>query len=297
MKKTNMLLAAIAWLLIVSLVFMGIWPSVQENILQPYLSGERQETGPNAATGSGQSGNQITEFTPRNVIELGDSFEYYPHMAEGHFLCTVTGVRIVTEADQCLPKEAFFDDTFLRVYPGANEKPKSYRYEEWFTEGGAYDQGARIVLVDLTVTNVDAVAWLSDGTLTGTDGYYHDCDAFLAYSFVGTANMSTAEELPDGRRIVGDWQERLIYYSRAGEYYPEELHDTSGQELFALQIPIGHTVSFTLGYASAGIQNEPSMDPSDMWLTASPGRNVAAQGVGDLDRSIFIDTKLGSEEE
>ena len=83
MKKTNMLLAVIAWLLIVSLVFMGIWPSVQENILQPYLSGERQETGPNAATGSGQSGNQITEFTPRNVIELGDSFEYYPHMAEG----------------------------------------------------------------------------------------------------------------------------------------------------------------------------------------------------------------------
>ena len=297
MKKTNMLLAAIAWLLIVSLVFMGIWPSVQENILQPYLSGERQETVPNAATGSGQSGNQITEFTPQNVIELGDSFECYPDRAEGHFLCTVTGVRIVTEADQCPPKEAFCDNVSLLVHSGYDEGPKIYQYEDWFIEGGAFDQGARIMLVDITVTNVDAVALLSDGTLTETDGYFHDCDAFHSYSFVTTADMSKAEEWPDGSRVVNDWMTTLIYYSRAGEYYPEELHDTPGQELYALQIPIGKTVSFTLGYAIDGCQNEPSMDPSDMWLTVSPGRNVAAQGVGDLDRSIFIDTKLGSEEE
>lgn len=284
MKKWKSVLIAVPfWLLIIALVVIGI-VSALKDIRAP------------------QSGPEKTDMTsvdlaePKNIIQIGDSFECCPDRAEGHLLCTVTDVRLVTEESQCPPKEAFCGNDVLSVHGSENERPKDYRYEEWFVEGGAFDQGAGILLVDISVTNVDAVAWFSDGTFTATTGYFHDSDAFHAYSFVTTADMSKVEKWPDGSQVVSDWLTRLIYFSRTGEYNSEELHDTPGQELYALQIPIGQTVSFTLGYSIDGYQNGAAPDLSDLWFTVQPGRNITTEGLRNLETSIFIDTKLGRDE-
>ena len=290
-KPTGMRL--LSYVIIITLVVSGIWTLVKDLV---WINHTQQDDLTATDSQNLKFPSSVT-VDPQNTIQIGDSFECYPNRAEGHFLCTVTDVQLVTEADQCPPKEAFCDNVSLLVHSGYDEGPKVYQYEDWFIEGGAFDQGARIMLVDITVTNVDAVAWLSDGTLTETDGYFHDCDAFHSYSFVTTADMSKAEEWPDGSRVVNDWMTTLIYYSRAGEYYPEELHDTPGQELYALQIPIGQTVSFTLGYSIDGHQNRTAPELSDLWLVVHPGRNITTKGLRNLETSIFIDTKLGSEEE
>ena len=290
-KPTGMRL--LSYVIIITLVVSGIWTLVKDLV---WINHTQQDDLTATDSQNLKFPSSVT-VDPQNTIQIGDSFECYPNRAEGHFLCTVTDVQLVTEADQCPPKEAFCDNVSLLVHSGYDEGPKVYQYEDWFIEGGAFDQGARIMLVDITVTNVDAVALLSDGTLTETDGYFHDCDAFHSYSFVTTADMSKAEEWPDGSRVVNDWMTTLIYYSRAGEYYPEELHDTPGQELYALQIPIGKTVSFTLGYSIDGHQNGTAPELSDLWLVVHPGRNITTEGLRNLETSIFIDTKLGSEEE
>lgn len=265
-KRKSLLIALPLWMLIAAAAGFGIW-SALDVIVQPKPGGGQEGTFP------------VTDFVePKNVLQVGDSFECFPDRAEGHFVCTITDVRLVTSEDQCPPEEAFCDNVSLLVHSGYDEGPKVYQYEDWFIEGGAFDQGARIMLVDLTVTNIDAVAWLSDGTFTDTTGYFHDSDAFHSYSFVATADMSKVEKWPDGSQVVSNWLTTLIYYSRAGEYHPEELHDTPGQELFALQIPIGQTVSFTLGYSIDGYQNGNAPDLSDLWLAVHPGRNITSEG-------------------
>lgn len=60
-----------------------------------------------------------------------------------------------SEQSQCPPEEKFLDPWALVFQDG---KEVSVKYEEWFTDGGAFDLGAQLLLVDLTVTNVDAVA-------------------------------------------------------------------------------------------------------------------------------------------
>lgn len=294
MKKWKSLLLSVPiWLVILALVVVGIWPSIEENIL-PFFQEKPQETV--------SVGDQFSEFPsadtviPKNVIQIGDTFECYPEKADGHLLCTVTDVRVVTEESQCPPKEAFFGDDKLFVLQG-DEWPKIYSREEWFTEGGAYDQGARLVLVDLEVTNVDAVAWVSDGTLTSTDGYFHDADAFHCYMFVDTADMSKAEKWPDGSEVVSRGMYTLIYFSRQGEYCDEELQTSVGQEPLGIQVPIGQTVRYTLGYAVDGNENGTTPDLSKFWLTVLPGRNIRTEGLRNLEKSIFIDTKLESDVE
>lgn len=293
MKKwRSILLSVPIWILILALVIVGIWPSVEETVL-PLLAKPQEQTDPD---------DQVSEFPtsetviPKNVIQIGDTFECYPYKADGHLLCTVTDIRLVTEESQCPPKEAFCGNDRLWVSQG-DARPKIYNREEWFIEGGAYDQGARLLLVDLEVTNVDAVAWLSDGTLSETDGYFHDTDAFHSYMFVDTADMSKAEKWPDGSQVVSSGGYTLIYFSREGEYCDEELHTSPGQEPMGIQIPIGQTVTYTLGYAIDGNEDGATPDLSRLWLTVLPGRNIAAEGLRDLENSIFIDTKLGSGEE
>ena len=289
MKKWKKMLFLIpVYTLILGLVIAGIWPTVEGHIL-PLFSKKPQGD-------SSQTPVIIEGIEPKNVIQIGDTFKCYPDLADGYLLCTVTDVRSVTNESQCPPKDAFGADDVSFSVLGTDGVHCSYPYEEWFTEGGAYDHGLRIVLVDLEVTNINAVAQVSDGTKFNNIGFYLDNDAFPANLFVDTAYMAKAYETLDGRQVVS-YGSQLVYYSHAGSYVPSKEGWMCGQKRDAVQIPIGQTVRFTLGYSIYQDSSGTPADLSKLWLSVMPGRNIMNEGLLDLETSVFIDTKLGSDDQ
>lgn len=214
-----------------------------------------------------------TLVLPENVIQIGDSFEFYPGKADGHFICTVTDVRVVTEQSECP-----VIDSSLWGYVDGEEV--LYQYEEWFVTGGAFDRGARIILADITVTNVDAVAWLDNGTFNEDCGWFNDPYAFYAFDFIEIADLTSF----DGAGYSGPCS---VYFSREGEYREENDPSTIGVETSAIQILPGQTVSYTLGFPVHGEKGGVSADLSAQWLCVGVDKNV--------NTGIFIDTALGDE--
>ena len=238
----------------------------------------------------------ITENTvilPENVIQIGESFgldasQQMP--ADGHFTCTVTNVWVVTEESQCPSKEAMDEHAYVEAY--VDGEPKTFEYEEWFTEGGAWDYGARIVMVDLTVTNVDAVAWLDDGTFSSSCGFYFHDYAFASNYFVNVVDLS---ELHGMKGDEYCYAERQVYFSRKGEYIEatglteEEVIDSLNDDNYAIMVKPGETVSFTLGFAVDGEEDGKPADLSMRWLVVSTEHGKI------LKKGTFIDTKLENE--
>ncbi len=238
----------------------------------------------------------ITENTailPENVIPIGESFDIDANQlmpADGHFTCTATNVWVVTEESQCPPKEAMDEHAYVEAY--VDGEPKTFEYEEWFTEGGAWDHGARMVMVDLTVTNVDAVAWLDDGTFTGSCGdYFHDY-AFACNRFVNLVDLS---ELHGMKGDEYCYAERMVYFSRKGEYIEatglteEEVIDSLNDDNYAIMAKPGETVSFTLGFMISGEKDGKPADLSMRWLC------VMQEGFYTIKDGLYIDTKLENE--
>lgn len=232
-----------------------------------------------------------TTILPKNVIQIGDSFEVYPDAADGHFVCTVTDVRVVSEQSECPPQDQFWEGMILCGFEDG--EPCYFEYDEWFTEGGAFDHGCRVILVDLTVTNVDAVAWLDNGTFTGDCGYYFDDYVFPAGDFVYLALLSRVVGSPpdqyygtkgsDSFSLMGE-------YIEAAELTGSEITDSLGNDYFALMARPGETVSFTVGYGIEGNEDGTPPDLSMMWLC------LANRELFNLvNNGIFIDTKLGEE--
>lgn len=224
-----------------------------------------------------------TEIMPQNVIQIGESFSFYPQKADGELRCTVTKVWVVEEQSQCPPEESFAL-TGLWAYPEGDSVGRIYRYNEWFAEGGAFDLGARFLMVELSVTNVDAVAWLDDGTTTGSSGWFTNPYLFYAYAPIFAADLSVVQG-EEGREYFSGGGE-LYYFSEMGKYSEDDL-ETVGIETYGIEILPGETVTYTLGYGVSGNPGGQTMDLSKLWLAVS--------GTMDVDEGIFIDTKLGDD--
>lgn len=220
---------------------------------------------------------------PENAIQVGDTFEYCPKKADGHFTCSVTDVRVVAEEAQCPPKEQFLE---THTWGYKNGKEIIFDYDQWFTEGGAFDLGVRLILVDLTVTNVDAIAWLDNGTFYGDCGYFYEPDVFPAHEIVQWINFSNIYGEGKDQYYFGD---KVDYFSRTGEFCEEDITDTLGTEPFAIQIKPGETISFTVGYILHGERDGTPQDLSTSYL------GIGNTGSYFVDRGSFIKLNLGEE--
>ena len=174
---------------------------------------------------------------PKNYISIGDTYEYYPGCADGHFLCKVTDVRIMTESE-CPPKEMLDSDTLVG-------KDKEYGYDEWFTEDGAYANDCRVILVDVTVENVDAVAWLASAD---PQGHFEDPYAFYVYSVVGISDISQLYEDEETGRQSFTYTGYQNYFSLRGQYDGDSGNNVPGILDYATQLLPGESVSFTVGF-------------------------------------------------
>lgn len=227
--------------------------------------------------------NSNSAVLPKNFIQIGDSFDYYPDLADGHFECTVTDVRVASAQSQCPPKEQFTVPWACGVKDG---EEIIFEYEEWFTDGGAFDLGVRLVMVDLTVTNVDAVAWLDNGLLNEDCGYFLDAQAFPTNQIVTLVNLSSVQGTGADRYYFGQGAE---HFSRAGEFTEKDIPDTLGTENFAIKIMPGETAAFTVGFIVNGGEDGQPQDPSLWWL------GIGNSGGYYVDRGRFIELDLGEE--
>lgn len=214
------------------------------------------------------------EVKPRHYISIGDEYKYYPSNADGYFLCRITDVRIMNESE-CPPKEQMDSDLLIG-------KDKVYRYDEWFTEDGAYANGCHIIFVDVTVKNVDAVAWLASAE---PQGLFEDPYAFYLYSAVGVADISQLyeDEKTGERSFVYDGG--INYFSMAGQYDGESGDDVPGILDYATRVCPGESVSFTVGFPVHTNSDGSPKDLSQLVLCVSRDAGV--------DTGVFIDMGLG----
>jgi hypothetical protein len=224
-----------------------------------------------------------TEIKPQKVINLGESFDFFipESKGTGHFSCTVTGARVLTDESQIAvddPNLLLEGDKLIATIDGEDV---FYSYDEWFTEGGAFDQGCRFILVDLSVTNVDAQGWLDSEE---PRGFFEERYAFHAYDFISLANLSRYTEV-DGQYNFA--RAHCRYFDKMGDLYSEDILTTWGYELYAIQILPGQTVTYTLGY---GVNTDLEGNPvalSDLMVVAEADRNA--------ETGIFIDLALGDD--
>ena len=223
-----------------------------------------------------------TEVMPEHVIQIGDEFEYTPAAnVEGHFLCRVTDVRVVQDEAECPPPELWLDTWLVALVDGEEVR---YEYEEWFTEGGAYDHGCRVILVEVSMTNVDAESRLHDGTYLG--GPFKDPYLFTAYNVVKLVDLSSVQSLGGEHHSYLDYRQGHFSFLRPDS---EDDLETNGNEQHAIRIAPGETVSFTLGFSLDAEQEGEARDLSQLML--SVGANTSAK------EGVFIDPKLGDDVE
>lgn len=218
-----------------------------------------------------------TEVVPQNMIKIGDSYEYTPIGATGHLLCKVTDARIITKQEDCPPKEHL---EASNLYASIDGERVRFPYEEWFSEGGAFDHGCRFLMAELTVTNVDAVS-PTDTNLEGV--VYNDPYRFAPHNFVRLANLcdlSTTEEEQSYYKIA-------VTYCSPWLDAPEDDPATSGQEHVSFRVQPGETVTFTVGFLLNTNRDGTPLDPSMLMLCRSSESGV--------ETGLFIDLGLGDD--
>ncbi len=218
-----------------------------------------------------------TEVMPKNIIQIGDSFEYTPIGAMGHFLCKVTDARIITKQEDCPPKELLESSN---LYASVDGERIRFPYEEWFTEGGAFDHGCRFLMAELTVTNVDAVS-PTDTNLE--EIVYNNPYRFAPHNFVRLTNLcdlSTTEEEQSYYKIA-------VTYCSPWQDAPADDPATSGQEQFSFLVQPGETVTFTVGFLLSTNRDGTPLDPSMLMLCRSSESGV--------ETGLFVDLKLGDD--
>lgn len=231
-----------------------------------------------------------TDKMPVNIIQIGDSFDYTFPEFTGRLSGTVTDVRVVRDASDCPPRQWFGEiDTILASATDENGVWLHFPYEELFTDGGAYDHGCRLLLVDLTLTNVDAECPVDQGRFDD-GGWYRDPYLFMAYSAVSACDLTVLTTASNGPE-PGYYTFNTDGFSYMGTSEQDD-PSTKGYEQCAIRIAPGESVSFTLCYIippqflEDGTTGN-ARDLSKIWLCVG--------AVNDLDTGVFIDTQLGED--
>ena len=219
----------------------------------------------------------------KNVVSVGGYFDIYPRYGDGHFRCRIINATVVQDASVCPPKELFYDGTrFVRMIEDGGGYA-SGEYEEWFVEGGAYDHGDRVILIELEMTNVDFVGRIYDGSFTSEDGYFKDPYAIQPYMPIQLADLARSYVV-QGYRELKEYD--CKYFSELGKY-GEDDPETIGSEQLAIQILPGETKTCTLGFL---VENKDGK-PVDMSML-----RVILNADSYTETGIFIELGLENEE-
>lgn len=200
-------------------------------------------------------------------IDIGTSFTYTaPAVFTGSMECVVTDVRLVTEESQCPPEEWFFST--ISVINQETGRAKLVDRNEWFTEGGAFDQGVRILVVDVTLKNIDA-----EGNPPG-DGESMFYDDPTVFDMIAIMNMVDTSIVLNDDGDYPNYQSYIeIGFSQLNQFIPDEdivsldpyVHWDSNK----VQLPKGETISFNLCFPVLQYDDGSQRDLSSLAIIAN----------------------------
>lgn len=253
MKKwKSFLLRLPIYLILVAVVGFGLW-----NLLkQVGLPEQLQEVIPTTPP-PGEQGVPPEELVD-NIIGIGDTFSIYPTEATGHMDCKVISARFVNDEADC-PREWLLEGSYLQIYD-AEHSP--YYYDEWFPAGGPLEQGARLVRIELEVTNIDAVANVQEGAFNpvGCDALYREPDLFDGYNLLVMTDLATMDTLGNSH-----WYHAALF-SENGKHFSEDDLETIGNECLALKIAPGETKQISLIFPIPSTEQQTAREPEYLFL-------------------------------
>ena len=252
MKKWKAFLLRLpVYLALVAVVGVGIWNWWKQFGLPEQLQEVLPTQPPPAEQGI------PPEKLVKNILSIGDTFSVYPGRATGHLDCKVLSARFVNEEADC-PREWLVREGCLHIY-GDEHGP--YEYDEWFLPGGPLEQGARLVRIELEITNVDAVANVQVGDFDpACNANYREPDLFDSYNLLVIADLGTMDALGNS-----SWY-RTALFSETGKYAPEDDLETIGNERYALKLAPGETKQITLIISVPSTFERTARDPEYLFL-------------------------------
>lgn len=213
------------YLLILTICGYGIWQFVKEHRI-------------NTSNPQSQPIQTDSDIVPATEISFGDTFEYCPSRATGYMECRILGTTVIKNVSDCPPLEGFSE--------------KSFCFPEGYNQAEPYEQGCRLVLVELEVTNVNAEGYTYDGTVSMSCGWFKDPYVFHPHDIMDLANLDILhgdEEEPESWYFE---KYSDFYFDLRCDYMEQDDRDTMGVETEAIRIAPGESRSFTVGFAIPG---------------------------------------------
>lgn len=216
----------------------------------------------------------VTNESAFEELEIGSTFLYHDPYSTGSLQCTVTDAWLVTNQSECPPSDWFFSP-LATIEDG---KAAICNYEDWFTPGGAFEQGCRIVVVDVTIKNVDAQSSL-----------YEDPTIFSMTDVLKLIDMNLPISTNDKASTYQGYLE--IGFSLLNQFVPEEeivsLDPYVHSDSCYVQLPPGESVSFNLCFPVFQNDDGSVKDFSQLALQSNFGyREVPALFKLDLEEPI-----------
>lgn len=168
-------------------------------------------------------------------LKIGDSFDFTDTaQMTGALRCTVNKVHVVDSQETCPPYDWFQGEEWLGV------PNQVYHYDQWFSEGGAFDQGCRLLLVDVTVENLNARNIPID-----EGGSFDHPYAFYASSFLKLVDMSLVRDEDTDQVYFQPYT--MVGFSECGKLATQELeYPRDHYDPFTFCLPEGERQDITL---------------------------------------------------
>lgn len=247
-KRKAFLLRLPVYLVLVIVVGLGIWNFWKQVGLPEQL----QEVLPTEPP-LDEQGIPPEELVD-NIIGIGEAVPVYDEEFTGHLELTVTEARFVTSQADC-PKEWMYEYATLYAPP---EEADDFSYDHWFLPNGPLDRGARLVRLEVSITNVDAVAKVQVGNefdASNITGFFYEDDFFPHNFLLHLTDLSETDADGNLRRF------QVEGHSDVGKFVREDDPNTIGTDNMALKIPLGKTVQVSMIFPVSTKDNGTARNP------------------------------------
>ena len=273
MKKWKMLLFRLpVYLVLIAVVGVGIWNWWKQFGLPEPL----QEVLPTKPPLEEQ-GIQPEELVD-NIIGIGEAVPVYDSRKfTGHLELTVTAAQFITKQTDC-PKEWMYEYADLYAPP---EEADDFSYDHWFLPNGPLDRGAKLVRLEVSITNVDAVGKVQGGNefdANNITGFFYEDDFFPHNFLIHLTDLSEMDADGNLRRF------QVEGHSDVRKFIQEDNPNTIGTDNMALKIPLGQTVQVSMIFPVSTKDNGTSRNPGYLFGVVK-GKEID-------DPHTFIDLNL-----
>lgn len=277
-------------MLVLTMLFSFAGCNMEKELQEQFLAISTTPSGSNGETQENENSGQTTQSHQTAELKFEYSAETAPHqILSGKMQFTVSNPRVVTHRKDMPGGD--FSEAIAEIWMNGEVKEYvcySQRFPSFILDDGSFVEGAKLVMVDVTVTNIDAkMRTQKDADENGkgggdyTDPYVFRVDSLLG--FADTKETTDAISAFGGVSSTGNYpQLNACYFSLLNEC---EEHS------FAFRLVPGETMTYTVGIVVGNNQ-----DGSERDLSAIVVRVASAKHIGGTESSVYyVSLGLGGE--